>query len=124
MSAANERSLGEQLVRIIRDEIREYDRRKERAAELRRIADEAVAKADRAADAARNLTPDPLANALVGDANAKAIDALLRGRQHQQHVHFNVGGNKAVREVDQQIEVQAARAEIRTQQQAAEKAKG
>lgn len=87
MSSTKQPSIGEELVRIIRAEIRAYDRRKDEASRLRRVADEAVAKADRAADAARNSTPDPLLAWLVGDANAQAIDALFKCRQ-KPHVDF------------------------------------
>lgn len=38
MSAASERSFGEELVRIIRAEIKEYDRRKDEAVRLRKVA--------------------------------------------------------------------------------------
>ncbi|MGH3954488.1 MAG: hypothetical protein ACRDTI_10680 [Mycobacterium sp.] len=92
MSTQNERSIGEQLVRIIRSEIRAYDERKDDALRLRRIADEAVAKADQAAKAARESKPDPISAAIdavcgIGDKSAQSLDALFE-RQGKPHVDF------------------------------------
>ncbi len=96
MSAANDRSIGEELVRIIRAEIAAYDRRKDEAVRLRKVADQAVAEADRAATNARDSKPgsigDVISAAFGGDLNAQAIDALFR-RQQRSHVDFTVGGN-------------------------------
>lgn len=100
MSAGKQPSIGEELIRIIRSEIHAYDRRKDEALRLRRVADEAVVKADHAAEAARNSTPDPLLAGLTGDVNAQAIDALFRRQQHT-HVDFTIGGNKVDRGVVQ-----------------------
>lgn len=112
MSAANDRSIGEQLVRIIRAEIAAYDRRKDEAVRLRQIADRAVAKADQAADGARNSTPDPLLAGLVGDVNAQAIDKLFPRQQHS-HVNFTIGNAEAA--------AKAANELVRQQQQCAAK---
>ncbi|ORA64137.1 hypothetical protein [Mycobacteroides franklinii] len=90
MSAANDRSIGEELVRIIRAEIAAYDRRKDDAVRLRKVADQAVAEADRAATNARDSKPDPITaafKAFAGDPNAQAIDALFKRRQ-KPHVDF------------------------------------
>ncbi|WP_100510854.1 hypothetical protein [Mycobacteroides abscessus] len=91
MSTANERSIGEELIRIIRSEIRAYDERKDEAVRLRKVADEAVAKADQAAKAARESKPnsvgDAFSAAIVGDLNAQAIDTLFE-RQHKPLVDF------------------------------------
>ncbi|WP_232785465.1 hypothetical protein [Mycobacteroides chelonae] len=125
MSAANQQSIGQELVRIIRAEIRAYDERKDEAIRLRLIADEAVAKADRAAKAARESTPDPLHAALVGDLNAQMLDALFR-RQGKPHVDFTIGGKK-LDHVAQHAEVAAAATKaandelLRNQKQSAEK---
>lgn len=93
MSTASERSFGEELVRIIRAEIAAYDRRKDDAVRLRKVADQAVAEADRAATNARDSKPgsigDVISAAFGGDLNAQAIDALFRRQQHS-HVNFNV----------------------------------
>ncbi|MFA4084212.1 hypothetical protein ONA92_21175 [Mycobacteroides salmoniphilum] len=93
MSAASERSFGEELVRIIRAEIAAYDRRKDEAVRLRKVADQAVAEADRAATNARDSKPgsigDVISAAFGGDLNAQAIDALFP-RQQRSHVNFNV----------------------------------
>lgn len=88
-----ERSLGEELVRIIRAEIAAYDGRKDEAVRLRKVADQAVAEADRAATNARDSKPgsigDVISAAFGCDLNAQAIDALFRRQQHS-HVNFNV----------------------------------
>jgi hypothetical protein len=91
MSAASERSIGEELVRIIRAEIAAYDGRKDDAVRLRKVADEAVARADQAATNVRDAKPGPIiSTAFAGDPNAQAIDALFR-RQQRSHVDFTVG---------------------------------
>ncbi|MBV0920636.1 hypothetical protein KC238_25600, partial [Mycobacteroides chelonae] len=123
-------SIGQELVRIIRTEIRAYDERKDKAVRLRKVADEAVAKADEAAKAARESTPDPISAAIdavcgIGDTNAQIIDSLFR-RQGKSHVDFTIGGNK-LDHVVQQAETVAADAKaandelLRNQQQSAEK---
>ncbi|SIE20268.1 hypothetical protein [Mycobacteroides abscessus] len=85
MSTANERSIGQELVRIIRSEIRAYDERKDEALRLRKVADQAVAEAERAAKAARESKPNSIGGAIsaaiVGDLNAQAIDALFERQQ-------------------------------------------
>lgn len=81
MSAGGDRSFGEELLRIIRAEIADYDRRKDNATRLRRAADEAVVKADRAAKDARvkNATG---AEGFSDHLTAQAVDRLI-GRQLQ-----------------------------------------
>ncbi|MDB2211743.1 hypothetical protein [Mycobacteroides abscessus] len=129
--SAQDRSIGQELVRIIRAEIRAYDERKDEAVRLRKVADEAVAEADQAAKAARESTPDPISAAIgavcgLGDTNAQVIDALLR-RQGKPHVDFTIGGNKLDRGIVQQAEVAAAAVKaandelLRNQKQSAEK---
>lgn len=94
--SAQDQSIGQELVRIIRAEIRAYDRRKDEAVRLRKVADQAVAEADRAATNARDSKPgsigDVISAAFSGDLNAQAIDALFR-RQQRSHVDFAMGGN-------------------------------
>ncbi|AMU62779.1 hypothetical protein P5V63_21865 [Mycobacteroides abscessus subsp. abscessus] len=90
MSAANERSIGQELVRIIRDEIRAYDERKDEAVRLRKVADQAVAEAERAAKAARESKP----NSIGGDLNAQAIDTLFE-RQQKPLVDFTTTASAA-----------------------------
>ncbi|MEX3756303.1 hypothetical protein ABFW00_10735 [Mycobacteroides abscessus] len=94
--STKEPSFGEELIRIIRSEIRAYDERKDEAVRLRKVADQAVAEAERAAKAARESKPNSIGGAIsaaiVGDTSAKAIDALFR--QHRPHVDFTIGGNK------------------------------
>lgn len=91
MSNANDRSIGEELVRIIRAEIRAYDERKDEAVRLRRAADEAVANADQAHANMRDAKPNSIGEmfsaAFSGDTNAEAIDALFE-RQQKSHVDF------------------------------------
>ncbi|GLE57226.1 MULTISPECIES: hypothetical protein [Mycobacteroides] len=124
--SAQDQSIGQELVRIIRAEIRAYDERKDKALHLRRIADEASVMADEAAKDARDSVPGPLAG-LTGDVNAQVIDSLLR-RQGKPHVDFTMGGNnKLDRGVVQQAEVAAAAAKaandelLRNQKQSAER---
>lgn len=120
--SAQDQSIGQELVRIIRAEIRAYDERKEEAVRLRKVADEAVTKADQAAKAARESTPDPIHAAFVGDLNAQSLDALFRLQQHQQHqqhshVDFTIGNRSVERGV-----VQRANDELlRNQKQSAER---
>lgn len=98
MSAANERSIGQELVRIIRDEIRAYDERKDEAVRLRKVADQAVAEAERAAKAARESKPNSIGGAIsaaiVGDLNAQAIDTLFE-RQQKPLVDFTTTASAA-----------------------------
>lgn len=112
MSADKQPSIGEELLRIIRAEIRAYDERKDEALRLRRIADAAVAEADGAAKAARESKPnsigDVLSAAFIGDMNAQAIDALFK-RQPRPHVDFTTNVTAAT--VDELL---------RNQQQSAE----
>lgn len=128
MSTSSERSIGAELVRIIRDEIRAYDERKDEAARLRRIADEAVARADQAATNVRDSKPNSVSAAIsaaFGDTNAQAIDKLFP--RQGKHVNFAMGGNLLDRGVVQQTDVAAAAAKaandelLRNQQQSAEK---
>ncbi|RIR58243.1 Uncharacterised protein [Mycobacteroides abscessus subsp. abscessus] len=85
MSTAKDRSIGEELILIIRAEIRAYDERKDEALRLRKVADRAVAEAERAAEAARESKPNSIGGAIsaaiVGDLNAQAIDALFERQQ-------------------------------------------
>ncbi|GLE58959.1 hypothetical protein NJBCHELONAE_42690 [Mycobacteroides chelonae] len=83
--SAQDQSIGQELVRIIRAEIRAYDERKDEAVRLRKVADQAVAEAERAAKAARESKPNSIGGAIsaaiVGDLNAQAIDALFERQQ-------------------------------------------
>lgn len=129
MSTAKDQSIGEELIRIIRAEIRAYDERKDDAVRLRAVADQAVAEAEQAAKAARESKPNSIGGAIsaaiVGDTSAKAIDALFR--QHRPHVDFTIGGNKRDHGVVQATGYAAATAKavndelLRNQQQSAEK---
>lgn len=108
MSTAKDRSIGQELVRIIRAEIRAYDERKDEAVRLRKVADQAVAEADRAAKAARESTPDPISAAIgavcgIGDTNAQAIDALL---QRQGKPHVDVATTVSTASVDELLRQQ------------------
>lgn len=126
--STKEPSLGEELMRIIRSEIRAYDERKDEAVRLRKVADQAVAEAERAAEAARESKPNSIGGAIsaaiVGDTSAKAIDALFR--QHRPHVDFTIGANKRDHGVVQATGYAAATAkavndELLRRQQPAEK---
>ncbi len=79
--SAQDQSIGQELVRIIRAEIRAYDERKDEAVRLRKVADQAVAEADRAAKDARvkNATG---AEGFSDHLTAQAVDRLI-GRQLQ-----------------------------------------
>lgn len=122
MSTAKDQSIGEELIRIIRAEIRAYDERKDDAVRLRKVADQAVAEAEQAAKAARESKPNSIGGAIsaaiVGDLNAQAIDALFK-RQQKPLVDFAIGG-RSIDRVAQQTQA-AADELLRNQQQSAEK---
>ncbi|SHY52751.1 Uncharacterised protein [Mycobacteroides abscessus subsp. abscessus] len=122
MSTAKNQSIGEELIRIIRAEIRAYDERKDDAVRLRAVADQAVAEAEQAAKAARESKPNSIGGAIsaaiVGDLNAQAIDALFK-RQQKPLVDFTIGG-RSIDRVAQQTQA-AADELLRNQQQSAEK---
>lgn len=133
MSTAKDQSIGEELIRIIRAEIRAYDERKDEAVRLRAVADEAVAEADQAAKAARDSKPHTIGAAIsatvgaafgIGDTSAQAIDALFE-RQQKPLVDFPIGGrsiDRAVRQAETVAEGGNARdVLLRNQQQSAEK---
>lgn len=103
MSAVEDSSFGDELLRIIRAEIAAYDARKDEASRLRRAADEAAAKADQAAKGARvkNATG---ADAFGDHLRAESLNRLIsrqlqRAREGETTIVVNNSGGTASEDV-------------------------
>lgn len=112
MTVSPEKSFGEELLRIIRAEIADYDARKKREAEVERLQRVAKSAAIEAESAARLVDLPDLSGVLMGDVRAKELDALAdrlatvsNAKGTGSQVTYNISGtdpSEAVRATDAQ----------------------